>query len=49
LEKENSYSKPGKVVSLSEDKFHLGEGENSDSKFIAKKGKLKENPANCKP
>jgi hypothetical protein len=49
LEKENFDSKPGKVVSLSEDKFHLGEGENSDSKPTAKEGKLKENPAKCKP
>jgi hypothetical protein len=42
LEKENSDSKPGKVVSLSADKFHLGEGENSDSKLSAKEGN-----ANC--
>jgi hypothetical protein len=49
LEKENSDSKPGKVVSLSADKFHLGEGEISDSKLTAKEGKLKENPAKCKP
>ena len=48
LDKENSDSKPGKVVSLSADKFHLGEGENSDSKLTAKEGKLKENLANCK-
>jgi hypothetical protein len=51
LEKENSYFKPKKVVSLSADKFHLGhvgEGENSDSKLTAKEGKLKENPAKYK-
>jgi hypothetical protein len=50
LEKENSDSEPGKVVSLSADKFHLGEeGKNSDSKLTAKEGKLKEIPAKCKP
>jgi hypothetical protein len=48
LEKENSNSKPGKVVSLSSDKFHPGEGENYYSKLTSKAGKLKENPANCK-
>jgi hypothetical protein len=47
LEKENSDSKPGKVVSLSADKFHLGEGEISDSKLTAKEGKLKENRPNA--
>jgi hypothetical protein len=42
LEKENSDSKAGKLVSLTADKFHLGECENSASKLTAKEVKLKE-------